>query len=248
MKQLVKFSLVLVLAFIICKITPPLNELTKLPVVVKFKSAIAPIVEKVDADTVISSTVIDTSYSFFSKNVEQGIIDEINLMRLNPKAYAEKYIHPRRKNFKGKRYLTSPINIRTNEGERAVIECVRAMSRTAPMQTMNFYKPLYNLAHEQMILQGKTSQTGHSTPDGRSFSQRCSEHLPRDVAAAENISYGEETPREIVIQLLIDDGVPSRGHRINLLGSQYNAVGVAVGKHKKYESMCVMDFGVVLAD
>ena len=59
----------------------------------------------------------------------------------------------------------------------------------------------------------------------------------------ENISYGDDNARNIVIQLLVDDGVPSRGHRKNILNFKFDEVGVSVGKHSGYGSMCVIDFG-----
>jgi uncharacterized protein YkwD len=44
------------------------------------------------------------------------------------------------------------------------------------------------------------------------------------------------------MQLIIDDGVASRGHRVNIFKKDYKVVGIAVGPHKKYGEMCAMDF------
>jgi hypothetical protein len=60
--------------------------------------------------------------------------------------------------------------------------------------------------------------------------------------AGENISYGEREAREIIIQLLIDDGVANRGHRNNNLNKSFGCVGVSIGTHSRYETMCVLDF------
>jgi uncharacterized protein YkwD len=56
------------------------------------------------------------------------------------------------------------------------------------------------------------------------------------------LAYGYDETRNIVTALLIDDGVPSRGHRTNLLNGRFNVVGVGVGLHQVYRHMCVMDF------
>lgn len=61
-------------------------------------------------------------------------------------------------------------------------------------------------------------------------------------AAGENISYGVNTARGIVIQLLVDDGVSSLGHRKNMLSTTFDSAGVAYGEHKYYRCMCVIDF------
>ena len=60
--------------------------------------------------------------------------------------------------------------------------------------------------------------------------------------AGENCSYGVEDARGIVLQLLIDEGIPSLGHRENCLNANYKSVGVAFAEHTAYRFCCVMDF------
>jgi uncharacterized protein YkwD len=60
-------------------------------------------------------------------------------------------------------------------------------------------------------------------------------------ASGENIDYGA-TGLQVVIDLIVDDGVPSRGHRRNVLDPAFRAVGIAVGPHRTYGTMCVIDF------
>ena len=46
----------------------------------------------------------------------------------------------------------------------------------------------------------------------------------------------------MIIRLIINDGVPSRGHRENLFLAGFHFVGVACGDHAKYGIFCVIDY------
>ena len=48
--------------------------------------------------------------------------------------------------------------------------------------------------------------------------------------------------REVITDLLIDDGVTNRGHRHSLLDPRWRYVGIACGVHANYRTVCVMDF------
>lgn len=53
--------------------------------------------------------------------------------------------------------------------------------------------------------------------------------------------YGHKDPLEIIMSLLIDEGVPSLGHRNTFLNS-YQKIGVSIQPHKKYGYNAVFDF------
>jgi len=57
---------------------------------------------------------------------------------------------------------------------------------------------------------------------------------------AENIAYGFEHPRDVLIDLAIDDGVTNRGHRENIFNSHFQAIGTCKGEHKGLNVMAVV--------
>ena len=58
----------------------------------------------------------------------------------------------------------------------------------------------------------------------------------------ENLSCGRSGAREIVVALIIDDGLGSRKHRKNIFSASFNYAGAAVGPHATYGTICSIDF------
>jgi hypothetical protein len=62
------------------------------------------------------------------------------------------------------------------------------------------------------------------------------------VTWGENLSYGDETGKDVILSLIIDDGEGDRGHRNNIFDPKYKQMGTFSGKHKKYETMSCIDY------
>ena len=110
---------------------------------------------------------------------------------------------------------------------------------------MSVLKPADGLCKATEYLskdQQKKGGIGHIASDGSAPVNRIMRYGEWNICIAENIDYGSFDPRQIVISLLIDDGVPDRGHRKNILDPCFQFVGVSFGNHPTYQSMCVMDF------
>lgn len=72
--------------------------------------------------------------------------------------------------------------------------------------------------------------------------KRIKRYTDEQGAISENVSFGWGNARDIVLQMIIDDGVKSRGHRNNLFGSNFKKIGIASGDHKTYQHCTVMEF------
>lgn len=174
---------------------------------------------------------------------ERDVIDEINLMRRDPARYARTCLAPMRAYYDGNllKYPGS-IPVVTVEGVSALDECIRELERVRPLSPLARCQGLSLSARDLTLDQGRTGATGHSGSDGSSVFSRMDRYGKWGLTAGENISYGFGSARKIVAALLIDDGVSSRGHRKNLLNDSFKLVGVDLGPHSSYGSMCVIDF------
>ncbi len=180
----------------------------------------------------------------YLSSIEKEIILEINRFRTNPAKYANNYIVPLAKNYKNKllNYPGDKTTIRTREGVKALHECVRELQNAAPQPILYPSKTLTKSANDLQKHQAKTGETGHAGENNSTLKERIERYGNWQVQIAENIAYGNTSARQIVIFLLIDDGVKNRGHRKNLLNPDLKMVGVSFGKHPVYGTMCVMDF------
>ncbi len=174
--------------------------------------------------------------------LEKGVVDEYNLARTNPKQYAT-FLAEFKKLYNG-RYIEIPGEIRiiTNEGAAAVDEAIRFLETASPCPPLTPSEGISKAAKDHVNDTGPKSMVGHSGSDGSSPSMRMNRYGKWQITAGENISYGKKTARDIVIQLIVDDGVLSRGHRKNIFNCKYRRIGVAFGPHGRYGSMCVQAF------
>ncbi len=179
----------------------------------------------------------------YLSSLEKEIILEINKLRTNPAKYATEYIAPLEKNYKNKLlYYPGDQPLRTREGVRALHECVRVLKKQPALSLVHPSAGLSMAALDHVKDQSKTGRTGHRGSDRSTSRERMERYGEWKVRIAENIAYGGKSARQIVIYLLIDDGVPGRGHRKNFLNPDFNYVGVAAGDHPVYRVMSVMDF------
>lgn len=92
--------------------------------------------------------------------------------------------------------------------------------------------------------QARTGETGHAGSDGSQPWERIARFGEWKARVAENISYGANGPRDVVMNLIVDEGFPDRGHRENIFNPYLRVIGIACGDHPIYQQMCVMTLTV----
>lgn len=202
---------------------------------------------------------------------EREMIREINLVRCNPPAYLQ-YIQPMlstaqetlKKYGKGSKnysltFTTSTANGKSrqkidttwhfvNEEEvKALQTLVNDLKKLKRMPALlpdsGIYKAAKKHAADQHAHDWKLMHTGS---DGSDPWDRITKFSPGMSFGNENIAAQSGFPsvRDIVIQLLVDSGIPGYGHRYNLLDPQWTHAGCTAENYKGSMYWWIQDFGV----
>lgn len=162
-----------------------------------------------------------------------------NRLRKNPQSFIP-ILEARLKLFEGNLYKApGKIPLRTNEGPAAVKECIEVLRKTKPLGELAFDPNLTKAGTDHVNDIGPKGITGHSGSDGSGPFDRIKRYGAFNCVA-ENIDFGSNNGEEVIISLIVDDGVSSRGHRTNMLKSDYDITGIACGYHQGYDHCTVI--------
>jgi hypothetical protein len=174
--------------------------------------------------------------------LEQEVVKELNIARTAPRSYAS-HLKDMRRYFYGKE-LRRPgdIIVLTKEGDPAVVEAIRFLENAKPLPALKLSQGMSRGARDFAEAQGRSGTVGHASDKGNQPWERISRYGTWKKMVGENIAYGLSRARHVVTSLIIDDGMPGRGHRQNIFNPNFRVVGVAWGPHTIYGSMCVIIF------
>ncbi|MBL7663900.1 MAG: CAP domain-containing protein [Bacteriovoracaceae bacterium] len=182
---------------------------------------------------------------------------ELNLARTNPQDYAKIIEELVSSRIISESYVTREV-VTTSDGESKINRVLLGLQEgtnafTEAIEFLKVQEPLEPLELSVNISRGsqdhvedlyKNNITGHISSDGKtSPMERIGRYgLPVGVTA-EVLMFGPNlSPREMVVFLIVDDGVPDRGHRLNIFDPAFTKTGVACGEHPTYKRTCGANF------
>lgn len=163
--------------------------------------------------------------------LDRSVLAEINFARTHPHDYA---IALRNARGQDDGYAAPDPN--------SLDEAIAFMERQPPLPPLASDSALATSAAAHTADQGRGGETGHAGTDGSTPFQRIHRQGVWSSRSAEVISYGYGTAAGVVRQLIIDAGVPGRGHREIIFDPMLRTAGVGCGSHAVYGHMCVVDF------
>ena len=156
-----------------------------------------------------ANTAISISYL---TEIEKDAIMFLNLARLYPVLFLRFVVE----NYNGPKGYSS-----IEKNNTYINSLKKKLSGLQSMEALSFDADLYENA------KCFSEETGNRGGEGH---QR---KLCLKKNFAECISYGMQSGKDIAMQWLIDDGVPSLGHRGIVLDPTYHKIGLSIHSHKK---------------
>lgn len=180
-------------------------------------------------DSVLAQANSARGVSFLSEE-EKQLIYYTNLVRINPRLFAETFLEQYIEEYDIKK-------------DKEIKELIKELEFKAKMNILHPSLDLTNLARKHAKDMGTTGRTGHSSSDGKNFRERMEQIALVYDGINENCNYGTDKGLLIFMDLLIDRNVPNYGHRKNILDPAMKFIGVAIEPHKRWGYNCVQDFG-----
>ena len=150
---------------------------------------------------------------------EKKLIDEINSARNDPRGYVEQ-IYKRRDQY----------------NRESIEETIEFLNNVKLCQGNLRPNVILSSLSQDWTNKQEKGDVGHGDFTSRFKNIRYS-------SIAENLSYGYTDPSDIVSALIIDEGIPDKGHRKNIFTCDFTDIGVSFGNHVRYGFMTGMIFG-----
>ena len=180
--------------------------------------------------------------------MEREVVQELSNVRSNPQQYALLIARESDRVRDGKLCRPGEIPIALVEGKSAYHECIQVLKMQPQLNRISTTPVGMIRAAQIHATDLSKGRTGHVGSDGSSPSDRLNRYGEWAGQCFECISMGSHTARDIIISLLVDDGVPGRGHRVNLLHSGVGVCGVSIKEQPRYGTVCVITLATAYSE
>lgn len=170
----------------------------------------------------------------------RDVLATLNVVRLDPAGYGER-LGAHAQDFQGSVWAEADgVTHGSIEGPAAVRAAAAAMAASPAVEQLAPDPILAAAARAHVAAQGPTGAIGHTSSAGLTPGLRV-RAAGGDVYVSEVIAYGMHDAQDVIRSLIVDDGLPSRGHRKLLLSPFFHYAGIACGPHVSQGTVCVID-------
>ncbi len=209
--------------------------------------------QSTDAGMTVTTTTTTTSEKPIEQTSEtpqtdyakiaNEVVAEHNKLITNPTTYIP-LLEEQMKYFKDNNILIRPgeAPIQTNEGKKAYEEAVEFLKTAKALKPLENSEKLAKSANDHVNDIGTRGAASHESADGKNVSDRIEKYIEWEGVCGENIEFGFKKAEDVIINLLVDDGMSDRPHRRHMFNEKFHHFGVAAGAHKAFDLAVVIDY------
>lgn len=174
-----------------------------------------------------------------------------NQLRVNPQSFLPA-VSERLGSFQQNVYFSKDLpglGIVTHEGVQAVRDLINYLQTLTPVHELSpslalqvaAYRHCQDLANNSHLLE-------HTGSDGTNAEQRLSCYGRWEGHLIEQIIFGFKDPYQILVNMLVDDGLGSRANRRNMTNKGLRHLGIGICPHPLYGYVCVIMYAKIVED
>jgi uncharacterized protein YkwD len=154
-------------------------------------------------------------------DLPSAVLTQLNWVRAHPSEYADQ--------------------LRAAPQTATTREAIAYLQRRAPAPPLELNAGLGFSAALHANDEGRHGAFEHAGSDGSSAGERMERAGVWAGMLAEEMAAGQDRAEDVVRALIVDEGVPDRGHRKDLMDPFLRRAGVGCASHPVYGVICVID-------
>ena len=181
-------------------------------------------------------------YQIDYNEIEEEVFKSVNECRNNPFSYIIKLREIT--NFFKNKFYHHPLEdlIETHEGIEGVEDAMSYLKTLKPAYPLEYSEEISQACRDHISDIGPKGLTTHLGSDGSNFTDRLEKYCEWDGIVVECLDFGFKIGDNVVMNLIIDDGVKEKYQRKNLFNNEFKYIGVGAGIHKIYGIGIVIGF------
>ena len=183
-------------------------------------------------------------FQFDYEEIEKEIFKCHNEIRTSPSSYISKLkeIMPY---FKDEIYHHPLEGIMTTyEGVDAIEEAIQYLKSMNPVEELIYSEEISKACRDHIMDIGPKGLTDHIGSDGSNITDRIEKYCEWDGMVAENLDFGFKEGSNILMNMVVDDGVKERCQRRNMFNKEFKYIGIGVGPHKTFGIGVVIGYAI----
>jgi hypothetical protein len=183
------------------------------------------------------------------KQLCEEIFETISKLRESPKDFAltvkETFEYYRPDNVL---HRPGTVPLQTREGVEGAVELFKELEEIDSLPPLEFSLGLTLAALQHCTDTGPLGIVGHIGSRETSLQKRVESFGKWTGNLVEALDYGSCNAFEVVLSLLVDDGLATRPHRKALLNQNFKKIGLGAGPHSEFKTVVCLLFAVGFND